>query len=156
MISDPVVSLQPVDASYCQDATPVTPLVVSATGGLGTYNYQWYSNTVNTTIGGTLILGATDSTYTPPVNTVGVMYYYCVITQSGSNCEVTSLPGAITTTEGPTFVIQPISNQTVCLGGTVTSLDVSYQNGTGTPSYQWYITTNTNVIGTAILSLIHI
>ncbi len=150
VISDPIMSLQPVDASYCQDASPVIPLVVSATGGLGTYNYQWYNNTVNSNSGGTVIVGAIDSTYTPPVNTVGVMYYYCVITQSGPNCDVVSLPGAITTTEGPTFVIQPLPSQTVCLGGGVTALNVSFQNGTGIPSYQWYITTNTGVLGTAI------
>jgi hypothetical protein len=138
VIPDPTISLQPIGSSYCQNAAPVSALSVSATGGTGSFSYQWYNSSTNTTSGGTAISGATSSSYTPPVTTVGTVYYYCVVTQSGLNCSVTSAAAAITTTAAPTFSTQPAASQTVCLGGTVNALTVAYQNGTGTPTYQWY------------------
>ncbi len=54
-----------------------TPIFVTATGsGLG---YQWYSNTAKSTVGGTLIAGATSSSYTPVTTTAGRLYYYCIV-----------------------------------------------------------------------------
>lgn len=47
----------------------------------GTPVYQWYSNTVKSVEGGTLITGATESIYTLPVNLAeGTQYYYCAVT----------------------------------------------------------------------------
>ena len=45
--------------------------------------YQWYYNTTNTTVGGTLISGATASTYIPPSSTVGTLYYFVQVTTAG-------------------------------------------------------------------------
>ncbi len=42
VIPDLLVTLQPLDTSYCQFASPVIPLEVMADGGTGTYSYQWY------------------------------------------------------------------------------------------------------------------
>jgi hypothetical protein len=97
-------------------------------------SYEWQS-------GGTLISGATSSSYTPPVSVVGIVYYYCVVSQSGLNCSVTSATAGITITSAPTFSTQPLASQTVCVDGTVNALTVAYQNGTGTPNYQWYSNT---------------
>jgi gliding motility-associated-like protein len=138
VVSDPIVSTQPVGTSYCQNGSPVTPLTVAATGGLGTFSYQWYSNSVNNTTSGSLIPLAASSSYTPPVSTVGTTYYYCVITQTGLNCGVTSNTAAIIVNPAPTFATQPIASQTVCVDGTFNALTVVYQNGTGTPTYQWF------------------
>lgn len=138
VIDDPIITQQPVDASYCQNANNPDSLIVLASGGFGSYNYQWFSNTSNSTNGGTLIVGATDSIFTPFVNTLGTQYYYCVVSQNGSGCEVTSNPAAITINPAPIFTTQPTPNQEICLGGSFTSLSVTYSNGTGTPSYQWY------------------
>ena len=53
------------------------PLTITATGtGL---TYQWYSNTVAANTGGTLINGATNSSYTPPASSAGITYYYCIV-----------------------------------------------------------------------------
>ena len=41
-------------------------------------NYQWYSNTTQSTEGGTAISGATSSTFTVPTAVAGTTYYYCV------------------------------------------------------------------------------
>jgi carbohydrate binding protein with CBM6 domain len=69
-----------------------TPLSVTATGG--TLTYQWYSNT-SPTYPGTMITGATSSTYIPSTTTAGTTYYYVVV--SNSNCSVNSIfSGAIT------------------------------------------------------------
>lgn len=59
--------------------------LVSTATGQGTLSYQWYSNTTNSTTGGTLITGATSATYTPPTSAVGTTYYYVVV--SDSYCE---------------------------------------------------------------------
>lgn len=55
----------------------------NATTGLGV-TYQWYSNTTNSTSGGTLILNATSSTYTATPNALST-WYYCLVTCSSSS-----------------------------------------------------------------------
>ena len=55
----------------------------SVTGG-GSLSYQWYSNTTNSNTGGTLITGAEGASFPIPPNlTVGVYYFYCVVSSSG-------------------------------------------------------------------------
>ena len=88
VVADPVVSVQPISASYCQNGTPVTALTVGATGGIGTFSYQWYSNTTNSNTNGTIISGATTTTYTLSVtasngctstdNAVVTVLPYCI------------------------------------------------------------------------------
>jgi hypothetical protein len=150
VVADPTVSA-PTSAVYCQNASPVTPLSVAVTGGTGTISYQWYSNTSNSTANGTLIAGATNNVYTPAVSIVGTLYYYCIVSQSGANCSVTSQIRSIQTTLAPVISAQPLATQTICLGGIASSLNVSFNNGTGMPLYQWYSnTTNANFGGTSI------
>jgi len=49
-----------------------------------TYSYQWYTNTTQSTEGGTKISGATSSTYTLFSTTLD-KYVYCVVTMKDSN-----------------------------------------------------------------------
>ena len=140
VVSDPIVDNQPVTSqTICQNTTPTT-LTVSATGGIGTFNYQWYRNATNSILGGTAISGATNSNYTPPTATVGTIYYYCVITQTGLGCGVTSNTSEVKVTPGPTITVQPKSS-TVCVNGIATTLDLTYINGTGSVSYEWFSNT---------------
>lgn len=44
----------------------------------GTISYQWYKSLTNTNGGGTVIEGETSSTFTPPTDEVGTVYYYVV------------------------------------------------------------------------------
>jgi hypothetical protein len=118
VVADPTINTQPVGATYCQNASPVTALSVVAVGGTGTFSYQWYSNTANSTSGGTTLVGATTASYTPSVASVGTTYYYCIISQTGANCQVTSSPVAVVVTPAPNFTTQPTASQTVCIGGT--------------------------------------
>ena len=66
----------------------VKPLHVFANAN-GMVTYQWYSNTTNSTEGGTAIADATGTTYTPATDTVGDQYYYCVATNGSSTTSST-------------------------------------------------------------------
>jgi hypothetical protein len=127
-------------------------MCVTYTNGTGTPSYQWYSNASNSNTGGTLIAGATAASYTPITTAVGTIYYYGIITQSGSGCvSPASSTGAIVVVSPPTVSTQPTVTQTICDGGTASALSVAYTGGTGTPSYQWYSNaTNSTTGGTLI------
>ncbi|MEG2421926.1 MAG: hypothetical protein RSB55_10245, partial [Oscillospiraceae bacterium] len=74
--------------SYNKNAT-ATPLDATATvTDGGTISYAWYSNTTDSTIGGTDLNVAT-ATYTPPTATAGTTYYYCVVTNTNSAATTT-------------------------------------------------------------------
>ncbi|MCA0154470.1 PKD domain-containing protein [Winogradskyella vincentii] len=137
VVDDPVITTQPILTQSVCENTSTQDVEVQVSGGLGNISYQWYANTVNSNVGGTLIAGATNATYTPPSTTVGTFYYYCVVTQDVSGCEVTSDTGEVVVNPGAQFTAQPISDE-LCLGETTASLVVSFTNGTGTPTYQWY------------------
>ena len=137
VVDDPTVLIAS-DAAYCQNTASVVPINVTVTDGSGSTSYQWYSNSIPSNFNGNLISGATTGSLTPNVNTVGTTFYYCIVTQSSSNCNTISATAQITVTTAPSFTFQPIPTQTVCLDGATTLLNVNYTNGTGTASYQWY------------------
>lgn len=87
--STPTVGTSPSTTvqNLCGGASATT-LSVSATGA-ATLTYQWYSNTANSNSGGTLIAGATSSSYTPSTAVSGTLYYYCEV---GSTCLPTPTP----------------------------------------------------------------
>jgi len=68
------------------EGDPATPLTanVSNTGGAAPSSiaYQWYSRTTNSNAieGATIIDGAISTTFTPPSDTKGILYYFCVAT----------------------------------------------------------------------------
>ena len=103
-----------------------------AVNGEGTITYQWYSNSTNSTSGGSKITGATNATYTISSTTSSLngKYYYCVITQkygspNQATATVTTTPVKLTVTT-TTITANPTSitvymggaNGTVTLGGT--------------------------------------
>ncbi len=95
VVPAPAISTHPSTSmqSLCQNAS-ATALSVTATGsGL---IYQWYSNSSNSNSGGTLISGATLSSYTPLTNATGSLYYYCVVSGSCSPAATSNVSGAIT------------------------------------------------------------
>jgi gliding motility-associated-like protein len=152
VVSDPVIDTQAVAAQeVCQNAS-LLELTITVSGGIASSNfdYQWYSNTTNNNTGGTPITGANTNTYTPDNTTIGTLYYYVVITQNESGCEVISTTSKVIITPGPTIVTQPVDSE-VCLDGVANQLTIVTQNGVGTPTYQWYTnTTNSNSGGTPI------
>lgn len=77
----PSITGQPAGAAYAQNA-PAAALSVTATiTDSGTLSYQWYKNVSNNTTGG-MPVGINSSGYTPPTNTVGTTWYYCVVTNT--------------------------------------------------------------------------
>lgn len=144
---DPTINTQPATTqTLCQNTTS-TDLEVNATGGNGAFSYQWYSNINNSNTGGTIISGATNNIYTPSSNIVGTKYYYSVASQnSTSGCNVTSATSQVIVIATPTISSHPVSSA-ICLGGTSTILSVSYINGVGLPSYQWFSNINTSNSG---------
>ena len=86
-----------------------------------TYTYQWYSNTTNSSIGGTIIDGATGGSYNVPNTTdKGTYYYYCTVTASieGSSVTASAPSDAVTVTvsakgygDGSGFTISDIDDQ---------------------------------------------
>jgi gliding motility-associated-like protein len=98
LCSNPVISSQPLATqTVCRNATG-TNLTVTATGSALTY--QWYSNTSNSNVGGTLISSAVSATYTPSTSVAGTFYFYCIVSS-----------GACNTTSNVSIVI--INNSTV-------------------------------------------
>jgi len=138
VVADPIFTSQPLlTQTVCQNSDPAN-LQITASGGVGLFFYQWYINTVNNTTSGIVITGATGATYKPSTSILGTNYYYCVVSQgTGLGCQAISNAASVTVVPAPTFTSQPASS-TVCLNGTPTTLSVTYINGVGAPTYQWY------------------
>ena len=152
VVADPVIDSQAIATQeICQNAS-LQDLIITVSGGIASSNfdYQWYSNTNNSNSGGAPIAGANTNTLTPDNTTEGTLYYYVVVMQSESGCEVVSNTSEVIITPGPIITSQPASSD-ICLDGVATQLAVVTQNGVGVPTYQWYSnTTNNNTTGTLI------
>jgi len=147
VIPSPSISTQPtiIPSNYCIGATANSLSVVASGSGL---TYQWYSNISESNIGGSPIVGATNSSYTPSTATVGTRYYYCVVKNT---CEVTSnVSGAIivsATTITPTILVANLTytsspaGLTVGAGGVITG-------GTDGTSYTITATNGSNCSAT--------
>ncbi|MFV5695229.1 PKD domain-containing protein [Flavobacterium sp. LB3P122] len=97
----PTITLQPSSSTLCLGGTP-TLLKVAYSNGVGTPQYQWYSNATKATVGSTLISGATADSFNPPAVIVGTTYYYCIITLSTGGCSVlTSAIAAVKINQNP-------------------------------------------------------
>lgn len=53
------------------------------------YTYQWYTNSINSNVGGTAISGATSKTYTPAIKDIGG-WIYCVAESDESDALISS------------------------------------------------------------------
>src|SRR5512145_269277 len=121
VVADPSITTNPVSPTdaVCVGGT-LSALTVTGTGGTPTLLYQWYSNTINSSTGGTLIAGASTASYTPLTATAGTIYYYCIVSASGSGCgTATSTTASVTVIADPAITANPISPDAVCIGGTL-------------------------------------
>ena len=80
-VSIPLLS---VTASATAVSTGTSVTLTADASGLDVTSWQWYSNTIDSTEGGTAIENAKENTYTFTANTSGTTYYYCVINENGS------------------------------------------------------------------------
>lgn len=83
----PVITQQPVGASYTKGATAAALTVVATPGEEGaTLSYQWWETpyTYHSEINETKIKGATSASYTPSTAVVGTKRYYCEVSASNT------------------------------------------------------------------------
>ncbi|HEY4797610.1 MAG TPA: hypothetical protein VII99_00915, partial [Bacteroidia bacterium] len=137
-------------STYCQGRASAHLSVsfsTTACGAGGVTNIPitvtWYSNVVNSTVGGTVVntVNSTAATTTyifvPPTTAVGTLYYYVVISwAAGANC---ALAGSLTTASTVAVTVNacapsadlpvPAANfRTVPAGSLVIPMDNSHQN----------------------------
>ena len=122
-----VTSALPATQTICANVTG-TPISVTASGGIGGFSYQWYSNTVNNNTTGTLIAGATTNSYTPQPGAAGTLFYYCVVGQTAPGCSAASATATVIRIAAP--VSTAGGTQTICVGSTATVSGASSSNGT--------------------------
>jgi hypothetical protein len=132
-------TLQPsqTNLSKCENTLTDTLKVASSQTGL---SYQWYYNSTNTTVGGTLILGAINSYLVP--NQTGINYYYCEVSNQCSSL-LSNLSGEITVNPAP--IITPLNNISICANDT-TQL-ISFTSSIQNTNYSW--TNSETTIGLA-------
>jgi subtilisin-like proprotein convertase family protein len=159
VVADPTISTQPITSqTVCVSSSP-TNLTVAATGGTGTFSYQWFSNTTNSNSGGTNLgsgSGAQTATYTPSTSSAGTVYYYCVITQTGTSCDVlTSNTSAVTVADYPvttgTTICQgssgTIAATSSCSAGAVTTITGAWNASTDPTADRPVLGTNSAACG---------
>lgn len=82
-VGAPVITVEPTaEIEVAKDMVEPTPVTLTATGN-GTLEYQWYSASTPSKAGATPIAGADSNSYTPPVTSAGVTYYYCEVKNIG-------------------------------------------------------------------------
>ena len=144
----------PSAVEYCQSGIPV-PLSVTATPGsdkngliINTYsitNYEWYSNTTASNVGGSLVAsGPAMSSFSPNTTDIGSLYYYCVITNN-HGCTVTTDVSGVVKINPPINGNTIAGDQTLCSGYTPDQLPGSSPTG-GNDSYSFVWETSSNGI----------
>ncbi|RZK62617.1 MAG: PKD domain-containing protein, partial [Hymenobacter sp.] len=130
------------DQTVCAGST-AAPLTSSApaTGGSGTFAYQWESSTDNNIW--TAIAGATSESYSPGALTA-TTYFRRQVTSA----PCAAISNSVVITVVPALVAGSIAaDQTLCAGGTAAPLTSASEagGGSGTITYQWESSTdNTN------------
>ena len=81
----PDFTIQPTPSEVCLNDTAKT-LEVAYENGTGTATYQWFSSDIDSNSNGDEIPGENNATYNPPTDTIGVIFYYAVISFSGGGC----------------------------------------------------------------------
>src|SRR5208283_5196188 len=120
--------------TICYNTQPPAVSCPAATGGSGTYNYQWFSSS-DTSTNSTLISGATGTSYQPPV-LITTTFYKRTVT-SGS-C------GSVSTNWVAVAVYPPMTpgisagNESICYGSQPDQITATLPaGGSGSFTYQW-------------------
>ncbi|MFN8416162.1 MAG: T9SS type A sorting domain-containing protein [Cytophagaceae bacterium] len=120
-----------------------------ASGGNGTYSYQWQSSLDGSSWGN--ISGATTSTYSPGTLTVTTHYRRLATSGSCSNLASNTVIKTITTALDPGAIG---ANQSICEGTAAATLTqvTAASGGTGSFTYSWQQSTNGGSTYTTITS----
>ncbi|MDP3645378.1 MAG: hypothetical protein Q8S54_19610, partial [Bacteroidota bacterium] len=138
LVSDPLITVHPVSPTSVCIGGSLTALSVSASGGTPSLNYQWYSNTVNNNTTGTLISGATNSSYTPSTSIAGTTYYYCTVNATGGGCgTATSSTATVTILPLPVDPVSANVDRTNYCSDDTGTISLSLAGGSGA-TIQWF------------------
>jgi hypothetical protein len=134
---------QPVDASAVAGSI-ASSLSTSASASDGsTVSYQWYQNTADNSVNGTLIPGATGADFAIPTSlAAGTYFYYCVASAPIAD-PISSEAASVVITPRPnvTITAQPAS-MSFSEGDITGSLSITANASDGNDlSYQWYSNT---------------
>lgn len=138
-------------ASYCQGATASTINFSYSTCNTGTgsssgsfITIKWYQNTVSSTSGGTVVSTTLQAcpfnptvttSYQPSTSTPGTLYYYCIITWTGSGtCNVSGSLTSPITYVAVTAMPSSISGSSAACLGASTTLSNTVAGGTWSSS----------------------
>ena len=136
VVSDPSVTLTPASVTICSGGSSLLTATIS--NGTGTPSYQWQISINNTIF--TDISGATSATYNA-TGLTATTYYRVNMALSGNGCDNgSSISTTVTVVADPTVAVSA-SNASICSGGS-SLLTATISNGTGTPAYQWQISTD--------------
>jgi len=158
VVTDPTINTQPATpAAICVGGTSAN-MVIAASGGTPSLNYQWQYNSgtwnavVDGVPAGAIYSGATGTTFSVSgISVAGPFQYRCLVSATGSDCATaTSTVRTLTVVPDPAINSQP-GNITIC-SGSATILSVTATGGTPTLVYQWQssaVSANswTNVVG---------
>lgn len=121
----------------------------SVTASGNNISYQWYYNNSGQSTGGTLVNGATSSSYTisSVTSDMNNRYYYCVLTNGSMSTSTTA--AKLTVWYSHTISAQPVDVKVK--KGETASFSVTASGGNPTSyTYQWYSAASSNETGTAI------
>lgn len=137
---------QPVaPVAICVGGTVSVSVTASLNGGVGTFSYQWQSNSGSGFVNESNASATTANFTSNALNST--TQFRCLVTSSTTNCTLTSNAVTATVVPDPTITVQPAGG-TICSGGNDT-LSVTATNGTPSLTYQWYSSLN-NTTFTAI------
>lgn len=143
--ADPSFSTQPVGFTECIGGNQVLSTI--GNGGI-TLTYQWQRSSDNTTW--IDLAGETGANFTPPSNSVHLMYYRARMMSSGSGCDANTSTVATVRVVSDPIVNITSSNNSVCQGASIT-LNANLIDNSNTCSLQWQSSTNgilwTNIPG---------
>ena len=135
----PSISTNPASTSQsiCVTGGSFNDLYLYATAGSGDIvKFKWYSNTSNSTTGGTIVSTIVNniipSIYTPSSALMGTNYYYCEVINSNGCTSKSTVSGAITVS--PESVAGTASATSLFLGSGATA-NLTLSGSTG--SIQW-------------------
>lgn len=117
-------SVTPPAQNVCLNGTALS--VVADAVGTGTLSYQWYSNTTNSTTGGTVISGQTSATFNPPTSVAGTKYYYVIVSDSYCEGKSTSSIVAVTVVNSAGTTAPTVQNISYSCPSTFANLNTAH------------------------------
>lgn len=158
VVADPVLT-QPGNATFCKGGT--TTLTTSASGGVGSYSYQWqysadgetgWANVADATPAGITYAGGTTASLAitgDGSETVQANYYRCTVT-AGTGCYSATSAVMVTVVNDPAWDAYTFPTTSITYGGSVT-FSVAVVNGLG-GSIAWVRSTTAGGAGVTVTS----